>query len=295
MRVLLTGATGFVGRRIVPELIDAGHQVTGLARSAENERVLSAAGVAVHRGDLEDLASLHDGAAGADGVIHCAFNNDFAHLAAACEMDRRAIEALGSGLAGSSRPFVVTSFSGIGNTASGEPAREDNDPDPEDINPRVITELAAAAVAERGVNVSVMRLPMVHDPLKQGIITAFVALARRKGLSAYVGDGTNCFPSAPVLDVARAYRLALERGEPGSRYHAVAENGVPLRDIAQVIGEGLGIPVESKTGDAVAEHFEFLADFARRDLSASSKQTQDQLGWHPDGPSLLSDMNQRQF
>ncbi len=295
MKIFLTGASGFIGTRVVPELTGAGHSVVGLSHSAEDAEYIEGAGVGVHEGNVEDLDSLRSGAAEADAVIHCAFNHDFAHLAENSEIDRLAIEALGETLAGSDRQLVVTSFTGLGNTVPGEPALESNDPVPEDANPRVATELGAAAVAASGVNVAVVRLPMVHDPLKQGIITAFIAMARKKGRSAYVGDGDNRFPSAAVLDVGELYRLVLERGAAGSRYHAVAEEGVPFRGIAEVIGRGLDVPVVSLDPDAAAEHFEFLAGFAGKDLPASSAQTQEQLGWHPSGPSLMSDLEQLQF
>ncbi len=295
MRVFLTGATGFIGLRLIAELIDAGHDVVGLSRSDANSKTLTAAGAAIHHGSIENLESLRRGAADADSVIHCAFNNDFEHLADNCEKDKLAIEALGSALKGSNRSLIVTSFTGIGNIIPGQSAREENDPDPKDINPRVASELGAASVATQGINVSVMRLPMVHDPLKQGIITAFIALARKKGLSAYVDAGANRFPAAPVLDVATLYRLALEKGKAGVRYHAVAEEGVCFREIAEMVGEGLGIPVKSLTGDEAKTHFEYLWDFASRDLSASSVQTRTQLGWHPNGPTLMADLEKLRF
>lgn len=238
MRIFLTGASGFIGTRIVPELISAGHEVVGLAYAPGDADYLVGARAQVHEGSLEDLESLRKGASDADAVIHCAFNNDFARLAENCEVDAQAIEALGAGLKGSDRPLVISSFSGLGNTKPGEPALEENQADPDDVNPRKLTEFAAEAVASGGVNVSLVRLPMVHDPYKQGIITAFIHMAREKGVSAYVGEGMNCFPSAAVLDVARLYRLAVEEAEPGALYHAVAEQGVRFRDIAESWGEG---------------------------------------------------------
>lgn len=249
----------------------------------------------VHEGSLEDLESLRKGASDADAVIHCAFNNDFARLAENCEVDAQAIEALGAGLKGSDRPLVISSFSGLGNTKPGEPALEENQADPDDVNPRKLTEFAAEAVASEGVNVSLVRLPMVHDPYKQGIIAAFIHMAREKGVSAYVGEGMNCFPSAAVLDVARLYRLAVEKAEPGALYHAVAEQGVRFRDIAEVVGRGLKVPVISVAPEDAGEQFEYLAGFAGRDLSASSAETRRRLDWHPNGPTLLEDMQLLRF
>src|SRR6202142_4601974 len=233
MRVFLTGATGFIGSAIIPELINAGHQVLGLTRSDAGAQSLIAAGAEVHRGSLEDPESLRNGAAQSDGVIHCAFDhsafggNDFSKFLEVCEKDRRAIEALGDALSGSDRPRVITSGTGMGNAVPGQPATEDHF-DPNHPNPRKASEVAGASVAERGVNVSVVRLPQVHDTVKQGLITYAVQLAREKGVSAYIGDGLNRWPAAHVLDVAHLYGLALEKREAGSRYHAVAEEGVPM-------------------------------------------------------------------
>ncbi len=291
MRVFVTGATGFIGSAVVPELINAGHQVLGMARSDEGARALLAAGAEVHRGNLEDLESLRRGAAGADGVIHLAFDHNFSNFPAICEKDRRAIEALGAALTGSNRPLVITSGTGMGSAAPGQPATEEffnaNHP-----NPRSASELAGAAVSASGVNVSVVRLPQVHNTVKQGLITYAIAVARDKGVSAYVGDGSNRWPAAHVLDVARLYRLALEKQEAGSRYHAVAEEGVPVRAIAEVIGRGLKVPVVALSPDEAAAHFGWLAMFAGLDLPASSVQTQERLQWRPTGPGLIADLEQ---
>jgi nucleoside-diphosphate-sugar epimerase len=294
MRIFLTGATGFIGSAIVPELINAGHQVLGLTRSDAGAESLNAAGAEVHRGNLEDLESLRSGAAKSDGVIHCAFDHDFSNFVAICEKDRRAIEAMGEALVGSDRPLVITSGTGMGNAAPGQPATEDHF-NPEHPNPRKASELAGVAVAERGVNVSVVRLPQVHDTLKQGLVTYAVKVAREKGVSAYVGDGLNRWPAAHVLDVARLYRLALEKHEAGSRYHAVAEEGVTAREIAEVTGRGLKVPVVSMSPEEAAAHFGWLAMFVGYDMPASSALTQERLGWHPSGPGLIADLEQMDY
>ncbi len=294
MRIFLTGATGFIGSAIVPELINAGHQVLGLTRSDAGAQSLIAAGAEVHRGSLEDVESLRSGAADSDGVIHCAFDHDFSDFVANCEKDRRAIEALGSALVGSDRPLVITSGTGMGNTVPGQPATE-NAFNPDHSNPRVASELAGISLAQQGVNVSVVRLPQVHDPVKQGLITYFVAVAREKGVSAYVGDGLNRWPAAHVLDTARLYRLAFEKGEPGSRYHAVAEEGIAVRDIAEVLGRGLKMPVVSLSHEEALAHFGWLGAFISFDMPASSAQTQERLGWHPTGPGLIADLEQMRY
>jgi nucleoside-diphosphate-sugar epimerase len=294
MRVFVTGATGFIGSALVKELINAGHQVLGLARSDAGANSLIAAGAEVHRGDLEDLASLHSGAAKSDSVIHCAFVDDFSRFVEVCEIDRRAIETLGAALAGSDRPLVITSGTGMGNAMPGQPAVEDHF-DPNHPNPRRSSELAGASVAARGVNVSVVRLPQVHNTLKQGLVTYAITVAREKGVSAYVGDGLNRWPAAHVLDVARLYRLALEKREADARYNAVAEEGVPVRDMAEVIGGGLKVPVVSLSVEEAAAHFGWLAPFAGWDMPASSAQTQERLGWRPTGPGLIADLEQMRY
>ena len=289
MRVFLTGATGFVGSHIVPDLIQAGHEVLGLTRSDAGAKQLAAADAKAHRGDLEDLDSLRRGAAAADGVIHCAFDHDFSNFAANCEKDRRVIEAIGSALEGSDRPLVITSGTGMGSAGPGRPALEDIF-DTSHPNPRSASEIAGNAMLAAGVNVSVVRLPQVHDTRKQGLITPLVEIARRTGVSAYVGDGGNRFPAAHVTDVARLYRCALERGEAGARYHAVAEDGIPVRDIAEVLGVGLNVPVVSIALDEAMAHFGWLGMFAGMDLWASGAKTQAKLDWHPTGPGLIADL-----
>jgi nucleoside-diphosphate-sugar epimerase len=294
MRIFLTGATGFIGSAIVPELINAGHQVLGLTRSDAGAQSLAAAGAEAHRGTLEDLESLRSGAAQSDGVIHCAFDHDFRNFVANCEKDRRAIGALGAALAGSDRPLVITSGTGMGNTVHGQPATEDAF-HADNPHPRKASELAGASMLEAGINVSVVRLPQVHDTVKQGLVTQAVAIAREKGVSAYVGDGSNRWPAAHVLDVARLYRLALEKREAGARYHAVAEEGVAGREIAEVVGRGLKVPVVAMSPEQAAGHFGWLAPFAGMDIPASSAQTQARLGWHPTGPGLIADLENMRY
>jgi len=300
MKVFVTGATGFIGSAIVHELISVGHQVLGLARSDAGAQSLIAAGAEVHQGSLEDLESLRNGAAKSDGVIHCAFDHsafgqDFSKFIEVCEKDKRAIEGLGAALIGSHRPLLITSGTGMGNGVPGQPATEDHF-DPDNPNPRKASEVAAASVAERGVNVSVVRLPQVHDAAKQGIITQAVQVAREKGVSGYIGEGLNRWPAAHVLDVAHLYRLALEKREAGSRYNAVAEEGVPMREIAAVIGKGLKVPVVSLSPEKAQTHFGWLGMFAGVDMPASSAQTRAQLGWNPTAPGLIADLeNMRYF
>jgi len=294
MRIFLTGATGFIGSRIVPELLAAGHHVLGMTRSDDGARALIAAGVEVHRGQLEDLDSLRSGAANADAVIHTAFDHDFSNFIANCEKDRQAIKAMGSVLVGSNRPLLITSGTGMGSSTHGKPATEDvfNIEHP---NPRSASEVAGNEMLEAGVAVSVMRLPQVHDTVKQGLIGPLVEVARAKGVSAYIGEGLNSWPAAHVLDVARLYRLAIEKCEPGARYHAVTEEGIQARDIAQVVGAGLGVPVKSIAPSEAADHFGWLGAFVGLDLLASSAWTRKILGWEPSGPSLLDDLKRMDY
>src|ERR1700760_3840199 len=288
MRVFVTGATGFIGSAIVPELIKAGHQVVGMARSDAGAKSLIAAGAEVHRGDLEDLESLRSGAAQSDGVIHTAFIHDFSKFEANCEIDRRAVEALGAELAGSERPLVVTAGSAL--AAPGRLATEEDRP-PSTI-PRVASEEATDTVVSRRVRASVVRLPQVHDRVKQGLVSYLIAIAREKGWSAYVGDGRNRWPAVHLLDAARLYRLALEQGSAGARYHAIAEEGVALREIAEAIGRGLKVPVVAKSPEEAAAHFGWLGLFVGLDCPASSALTQERLGWRPTSQTgMIADLN----
>jgi nucleoside-diphosphate-sugar epimerase len=290
MRVFLTGATGFIGSFLVPELIGAGHHVVGLSRSDAGAEALARAGAEVFRGDVNDLDRLRVAAEAADGVIHAAFNHDFSNLKQHSENDRGVIETLGRALSGSDRPLVITSGTGLARSRTGEPAAETDDHAPYAETPRAATEEAVEALVARGGRVMVMRLPQVHDTRRFGRITQHIRLARQRGRVAYVGDGANRLPAVHVSDAVRLYRLALEKGQAGARYHAVAEEGVALRDIAEAIGAKLRMPVESITPEAAREYFGLLANLVTLDLAASGALTRQEMGWNPAGPDLLTDL-----
>jgi len=290
MRVFVTGATGFIGTVVVQELIQAGHQVLGLARSEAGAEALAAAGAQVHKGDLQDLDSLRSGAAGSDGVIHLAFGHDFSKFKEMAETDRRAIEAIGATLAGSERPFVGTSGTLL--VKPGQLATEDI-PVPDDHSVPRVSEQTALSLVSKGIRASAVRLPQVHDRDKAGLVSFLIAIAREKGVSAYIGDGRNRWAAVHRLDVPAVYRLALEKGPAGGVYHAVGEEGVSLKEIAEAIGRGLKIPVRSLSKDEAASHFGPLAMFVGMDGPASSVLTQQRLGWRPmQSTGLLADLDQ---
>ena len=295
MRVFVTGATGFIGSAVVQELLGARHQVLGLARSDAGASALLAAGAQVHRGDIEDVDSLRSGAAMADGVIHTAFNHDFSKFKANCEADRHAIEALGSALSGSQRPLVITSGTAL--LTPGRLATEAHRYTADSTAfPRIASEEAAAALSERGVNVSVVRLPpSVHGDGDHGFVPMLIGIARAKGASAYVGEGLNHWPAVHRLDAAQLFRLAVEKGGAATYYHGAADQGVPFKDIAAVIGRRLNLPVVTKTHEEAAEHFGWFTHFASIDNWVSSQQTREVLGWNPTRPGLIADLDRERY
>ncbi len=288
MRVFITGATGFIGSAVVKDLIAAGHQVLGLSRDSSKGAALAAAGGEVINGTVQDEDLLKRSADRADGVIHLAFNHDFSKFAENCADDQRVIKVLGSALAGSHRPFIVTSGTAIAHPAPGQPARESDPTISPDAHPRAGSEQAAFATP--GVNVSVVRLPQVHDTTRQGLITPAIFAFMEKGVCAYIGDGANRWPAGHVLDVARLYRLALEKAERNAVYNAVAEEGVPMRAIAETIARRMKLPVKSITAEESPQFFGWLAMFAGLDMPASSAATREKLGWTPTGPGLIADL-----
>jgi len=294
MRIFLTGASGFIGARILTELLAAGHQVTGLARTDSSAQALSHAGADVHRGTLDEPDTLAAGAQHADAVIHTAFDHVFHRCVENCEKDRRVIRAMGQVLQGSDRPLLITSGTGIGDDDAAAIARE-NQFKAGNRNPRVATELEGNALLAEGVNVQVVRLPQVHDTRRQGLITWYIQHAIEKGVVACIGEGDNRWSAAHVSDVAALYRRVLEHGEKGKRYHAVAEEGVPLRQIAETVARKLNLPLISLPPSEAEAHFGWLAIFAAMNLRASSAWTRQQLGWHPTGPGLLDDLQNMDY
>ncbi|WP_121115347.1 SDR family oxidoreductase [Croceibacterium ferulae] len=290
MNIFLTGATGFVGSHIIPELLAAGHCVTGLTRSEAGARRLAEAGAEPYRGSIGDLASLRAGIERADGVIHTAFDHNFAEYRANCEKDGRVIATMGEVLQGSDRPLLITSATVLGDNGDGRPAVE-SAYYPDHPIPRIATEQAGEALLQAGVDLRIIRLPQVHDPVKQGLVTPYIDHARQTGTAAYVDDGAQRWCAGHVGDVARLYALALDRGQKGARYHAVAEEGVPFRSIAEAVARGLDLPLVSLSGAAAQDHFGWLSMFVGLDKTASSTWTQEQLGWQPVGPGLIADLD----
>jgi nucleoside-diphosphate-sugar epimerase len=294
MRVFLTGATGFIGSHVIPELLAQGHQVLGLARSDAGAHRLEAAGVDVHRGDLEQPETLASGVAAADAVIHCAFDHNFETFFENTKKDERNIAAMGEALVGTQKPILITSGVGIGTPLNGGPATEDV-LNPRHANPRIATELAGAALTARRIDVRTIRLPQVHDTTRAGLITPLITEARRAGTVAYVGEGQTRWSAAHISDVAKLYVLALEKGEPGARYNASVEEGVTARAIAEAIGQGTGLPVRSIAAGEVERYFGWMAPFAALDMVASNAWTRARLGWEPTGPDLLTDLAAMDF
>ena len=289
MRVFLTGATGFIGSRILPELLAQGHEVLGMTRSDTGAKSIAAAGATPYMATLEDPAGIAAGAAEADAVIHTAFDHDFTNFVENCEKDGRVIAALGAALKGSNRPLMVTSGTGLGDAGDGGPATEAvcNTDHP---NPRVASEIAVEELLNDGVNVRVMRLPQVHDTVRQGLISPYIQISLQKGSLAYLGEGLNRWPAVHVLDAAALYALAFDKGPFGTRYHAVAEEGITARQIAEVLAARLKLPAVSLSPDQMDDHFGWFAPFAGLDMPASSAWTRAQLGWEPKGPDLITDL-----
>jgi nucleoside-diphosphate-sugar epimerase len=293
MRVFVTGASGWIGSAVVPELLNAGHKVLGLARSDAAAASLAALGADVQRGGLDDPDSLRSGAAGSDGVVHLAYNHDFSQMEQAAQMDLQAIEAIGSTLEGTDRPLVVAS--GVLGLAAGRLATERDRPEPGG-HPRVANAQAALSFATRGVRSSIVRFaPTVHGSGDHGFVATLVGIARDKGVSGYIDDGSNRWPAVHRLDAASLVRLAVDDAPAGSVLHAVAEEGVPTRTIAEAIGRHLDLPVVSIPAEQAGEHFDWLARFFALDCSASNELTRELLGWEPTHPGLIEDLDEGHY
>jgi len=289
MRIFVTGASGFVGSAIIKELLTAGHQVLGLARSDSSAEKIRKAGAQAHQGDVNDLPTLQKGAAGCDAVIHTAFNHDFSQFKANCEADRKVIGALGAALAGSDRPLIITS--GVGLLRSERIVTEDDAPPGSDIVPRAASEEAATAAAAKGTKAYIVRLPpTVHGKGDHGFVPMIINMAREKGESVYIGEGKNSWPAVHRQDAAVLYRLIAERTPEQKIYHAVAEEGIPFRDISAAIGQGLHVPVVSRTEKEAEAHFTWFTHFASLGCPASSAKTRNTLDWQPTQPGLLEDL-----
>jgi nucleoside-diphosphate-sugar epimerase len=295
MRVFVTGASGWVGSAVVPELVTAGHEVTGLARSDSSAAAIEAAGARARRGSLDDLDTVRSAAAAAEGVIHLAFSNDFGDFAAAAAGELRAIEAIGDVLAGSGKPFAAVSGTlALTVIAPGRLGTEDIEPGPEAASlPRIGSEIVVLKMASRGVRSSIVRLsPTQHGDGDRGFVARLIDIARDTGVSAYVGDGANRWPATARLDTARLFRLAVEKAPPGSVLHAAAEEGIPLRDIASVIGRQLGVQATSLSAQEAGGHFGFLAAAVSADNPTSSERTRALVGWEPSRPGLIADLEE---
>ncbi|MET0464298.1 MAG: SDR family oxidoreductase [Chitinophagaceae bacterium] len=294
MRVFVTGASGFVGSAIVKDLLQAGHQVTGLARSDQSAAQLIDSGAAVHRGDLEDMESLKQGTERCDAVIHTAFNHDFSRFKTNCEADRQVIIALGDALAGTDRPLVITS--GVGLLSYGREVSENDTPPTAEQMPRAASEEAATAVEKKGGKVYVVRLPpTVHDHGDHGFVPMLIGLAKDKGESVYMDQGKNHWPAVHRLDAATIYRLIIEQQPEQRVFHAVAEQGIAFKRIAEAIASGLKIPASSKSKEQAAAHFGWFAHFAAMDCPASSRMTRETLAWEPKQIGLLEDLERSYF
>jgi nucleoside-diphosphate-sugar epimerase len=295
MKVFITGATGFIGTAVTRELLDHGHKVLGLTRSEKGAQALRAAGAEVHHGNIDDLETIRSGAAQADAVVHLAFKHDFSDFAGVCEADRRAVETIGNTLAGSSKLMIITSGTAIAAAVPGKLATEDGPIVSSKQMPRAASEEAANSFADRGLRVAIVRLPQIHDTHRAGLISYAVRIAREKGEVTYVGDGRNRWAAGHISDTARLYRLAVEKTKSHAVYHAVGEEGVAAKQIAETVARGMKLPARSITPEEAPAQFGWLAHFAAWDMPASSAITQKALDWKPTGTDLLTDLNNTDY